>query len=78
MRGDLPSINQQGRGCACSADTKFSSGCGWPSFYDNLPDTVERHDDSSMGMTRTEITCKNCGGHLGHVRPRSLEMSVRM
>ena len=53
---------------ACSADHKFSSGCGWPSFYDNLPDTVERHDDSSMGMTRTEILCKNCGGHLGHVR----------
>jgi hypothetical protein len=53
---------------SCSASTKFSSGCGWPSFYDNVPDTVERHEDSSLGMSRIEITCKNCGGHLGHVR----------
>jgi SelR domain len=52
----------------CSAGTKFDSGCGWPAFYDNVPDTVERHEDSTMGMTRIEITCKNCGGHLGHVR----------
>ncbi|KAL6779128.1 MSRB1 [Auxenochlorella protothecoides x Auxenochlorella symbiontica] len=50
-----------------SSETKFSSGCGWPAFYDELPGTVERHEDVSMGMRRVEITCKNCGGHLGHV-----------
>ncbi|KAK9855126.1 hypothetical protein WJX84_006829 [Apatococcus fuscideae] len=49
------------------SNTKFSSGCGWPAFYDNLPDTVDRHTDMTMGMKRVEITCKNCGGHLGHV-----------
>jgi len=49
------------------SDTKFSSGCGWPAFYDNLPDTVDRHEDNAFGMKRIEITCKNCGGHLGHV-----------
>lgn len=49
------------------SDTKFHSGCGWPAFYDELPGTVERHEDVSMGMKRVEITCKNCGGHLGHV-----------
>lgn len=53
---------------ARSASHKFDSGCGWPAFYDNVPDTVERHEDVSMGMRRVEITCKNCGGHLGHVR----------
>ena len=57
---------------ACNAplydsSTKFNSGCGWPAFYDELPGTVERHVDNSMGMRRVEITCKNCGGHLGHV-----------
>ena len=56
------------RAGGCSAGTKFDSGCGWPAFYDNLPDTVERITDSSMGMERIEIVCKNCGGHLGHVR----------
>lgn len=57
---------------ACNAplydsSTKFNSGCGWPAFYDELPGTVERHEDVSMGMRRVEITCANCGGHLGHV-----------
>lgn len=51
----------------CRSNTKFNSGCGWPAFYDNLPDTVDRHTDVSMGMKRVEITCRNCGGHLGHV-----------
>lgn len=51
----------------CRSETKFSSGCGWPAFYDELPGTVERHEDISHGMRRVEITCKNCGGHLGHV-----------
>ncbi len=66
---------------ACSSNTKFNSGCGWPAFYDNLPDTVDRHVDVTMGMKRVEITCKNCGGHLGHVfegevRPIHLLTSV--
>ncbi|KAH8547838.1 Mxr2 protein [Umbelopsis sp. PMI_123] len=47
--------------------TKFDSGCGWPAFFDAIPGAIKRHDDHSYGMTRTEITCANCGGHLGHV-----------
>lgn len=49
-----------------SAD-KFDSGCGWPSFDDELPGAVLHHEDRSFGMRRVEITCANCGGHLGHV-----------
>ena len=48
--------------------TKYDSGSGWPSFTDPAnPANVELRDDSSHGMVRTEVVCKNCGGHLGHV-----------
>jgi len=49
------------------ASHKFSSGCGWPAFFDAVPGAVERHTDRTFGMSRTEILCANCGGHLGHV-----------
>lgn len=52
-----------------ASDTKFESSCGWPSFYDAKPGTVEMHDDTSFGMRRTEVTCAKCGGHLGHIFP---------
>ena len=53
-----------------SSDTKFDSGTGWPSFTDPMnTEHVELHDDRSHGMVRTEVTCKRCGGHLGHVFP---------
>lgn len=50
-----------------SSETKFDSGCGWPSFYAANEDNVERREDDSLGRTRTEILCATCGGHLGHV-----------
>ena len=50
------------------SDTKFHSGCGWPSFYDPAaPEAVEESEDRSHGMLRTEVTCSRCGAHLGHV-----------
>jgi peptide-methionine (R)-S-oxide reductase len=51
-----------------SSETKFDSHCGWPSFYDQLDsENVIQRPDTSHGMVRTEVLCKNCGSHLGHV-----------
>ena len=46
-------------------DSKFSSGCGWPAFFEEIPGSVRRNVDRSMGMERTEIVCAQCNGHLG-------------
>ena len=50
-----------------ASDTKFESGTGWPSFYQPLEGAVGTTEDRSLFMTRTEVHCGNCGGHLGHV-----------
>ena len=50
-----------------SSATKFDSGTGWPSFYEPMPDAVETSVDRGHFMTRTEVHCRECGGHLGHV-----------
>jgi peptide-methionine (R)-S-oxide reductase len=51
------------------SDTKYNSGSGWPSFYDAVPGAVATTTDTSHGMTRTEVHCASCEGHLGHVFP---------
>jgi len=57
-------------GCAAplySAGSKFDSGCGWPAFDKIVQGAVVTKTDTSLGMSRVEIMCSNCGGHLGHV-----------
>jgi peptide-methionine (R)-S-oxide reductase len=50
-----------------TSETKFESGTGWPSFYDPIANAVKTSVDTSFGETRTEVHCRRCGGHLGHV-----------
>ncbi len=50
-----------------ASDSKFESGTGWPSFDTAMPGAVKMETDTSHGMSRTEVTCANCGAHLGHV-----------
>ena len=57
-------------GCALplfSSETKFDSGTGWPSFWAPLDNAVGTEEDRAFGMLRTEVHCRRCGGHLGHV-----------
>ena len=49
------------------SETKYNSGCGWPAFYEAIPEKIDQKPDHSYGMSRTEIICKKCDGHLGHV-----------
>jgi peptide-methionine (R)-S-oxide reductase len=57
-------------GCALplfASPTKFDSGTGWPSFYAPMANAVRTRNDGSLGIARTEVHCRRCGGHLGHV-----------
>lgn len=59
------------RGCGQElfvSDTKYDAGCGWPSFYEPINnETIESVPDNTLGMKRTEVKCRHCGAHLGHV-----------
>jgi len=74
--------------CVCcnntlfSSETKYESGSGWPSFYEPfMSESIATETDSSHGMIRTEVHCKDCGSHLGHVfddgpRPSGLRYCI--
>ena len=51
------------------SSTKYESGSGWPSFFDAVAEKIETKEDTTLGMIRTEILCKSCSSHLGHVFP---------
>lgn len=50
-----------------TSDTKFDSGTGWPSFFAPIPNAIATSVDATVGLQRTEVHCRRCGGHLGHV-----------
>jgi peptide-methionine (R)-S-oxide reductase len=52
---------------AFTSETKFDSGTGWPSFFDVMPNAVVRKEDNTLFAARTEVHCRRCGGHFGHV-----------
>ncbi|MDG4878503.1 peptide-methionine (R)-S-oxide reductase MsrB [Mesorhizobium sp. WSM4935] len=74
--GTSPLLNEHRKGIfACagcdlpvySSETKFDSGTGWPSFWQEIPNSIGKTEDRTLGMVRTEVHCRRCGGHLGHV-----------
>ena len=74
--GSSPLLNEKRTGtydcagCALplyASETKYDSGTGWPSFWEALPNAVATKEDNTLFMTRTEVHCRRCGGHLGHI-----------
>ena len=74
--GTSPLLNEHRAGIfACagcdlplfSSETKYESGTGWPSFWKPLDNAIGETKDTTFGMTRTEVHCRRCGGHMGHV-----------
>ena len=70
FNGNYEEVMQICAGCGnklFESETKQKSGCGWPAFYEALPESVEETEDNNDGMKRIEIICSKCDGHLGHV-----------